>query len=110
MGWGGVQEGVGLLAAMDVFPDATLKEVGCLLLELCPEHNVLPGGFRPSQLPLVGASPDGVLLRQNGDVEIVEVKCVCPYTSNGGGGWPRSGPRPRPRRCQWPRACFQSRG
>ena len=86
MGWGGVQEGVGLLAAMDVFPDATLKEVGCLLLELCPEHNVLPGGFRPSQLPLVGASPDGVLLRQNGDVEIVEVKCVCPYTSNGGGG------------------------
>ena len=38
MAWGGVQEAVALLCLVDLFPDAKLKETGCLLLETIVEN------------------------------------------------------------------------
>ena len=33
-------------------------------------------------LPLLGASPDGIIKHANGATEVLEVKCVSPFTSN----------------------------
>ena len=42
-------------------------------------------GGDEGHLPLLGASPDGVLAHENGVREAVEVKCVCPFRAAGGG-------------------------
>ena len=93
MAWGGVQEAVALLCLVDLFPDAKLKETGCLLLETIVENVESVYGVALDDLPLIGASPDGTLVWKNGEINIVEVKCTCPYTDNPnkGGGWRNKG-------------------
>ena len=93
MAWGGVQEAVALLCLVDLFPDAKLKETGCLLLETIVENIESVYGVALDDLPLIGASPDGTLVWKNGEINIVEVKCTCPYTDNPnkGGGWRNKG-------------------
>jgi hypothetical protein len=94
MAWGGIQEAVALVCLMDLFPNAKLKETGCLLLESILENVQDTYGVSLDELPLIGASPDGTLALKTGEVQIVEVKCTCPYTDNKGnnnnGGWRKS--------------------
>ena len=61
MAWGGVQEAVALLCLVDLFPDAKLKETGCLLLETIVENVESVYGVALDDLPLIGASPDARL-------------------------------------------------
>ena len=86
MAWGGVQEAVALVCLMDFFPNAKMKETGCLLLETILENVKDVYDVSLDDLPLIGASPDGTLVLKNGELQIVEVKCSCPYADNKSGG------------------------
>jgi hypothetical protein len=82
MAWGGAQESVGLLAALNALvgpaaPLSRLYECGLCVGECVP----LPGGH-VGALPTLGASPDGVLLYGDGTVEAVEVKCHAPFAES----------------------------
>ena len=86
--WGRHQEATALVVALDaLLSDASpssararVWETGLCSLEGLP----LPAGSPPhAALPLIGASPDGLLLRADGSVEVVEVKAVCPFVGAG---------------------------
>ena len=90
-GWGSVQEDTALVSVMNTFRGARLEEVGLCPLEALPDLAALARswGVKPQHLPLLGASPDGILAHDNGIREAVEVKCVCPFraaTAGTGGG------------------------
>ena len=92
--WGSVQEETGLLTAMNVFPSASLQETGLHPLEALPTLNeyALRWGLRSAaDLPLIGASPDGILVHPNGILEAVEIKTVCPFQVPSGGGKSKGG-------------------
>ena len=77
--WGNTQESTALLAALNYFANddrgVVLREVGMCGAGL--RHNI---SSTTSSL-LVGASPDGLLSYPNGDIEVVEVKNHCPYST-----------------------------
>ena len=90
MAWGGVQEAVHCSVSRP-FPDAKLKEIGACCLK--PLSKILKVScVVPDDLPLIGASPRHACMK-NGEINIVEVKCTCPYTDNPnkGGGWRNKG-------------------
>ena len=98
MTWGGVQEATAVLALMNEFPNGRCQEVGCALLESTPERIPSNWNIDIGDLPLIGASPDAVLVREDGTREVVEIKNVCPWgdssTHRGGkgrGGGPGGG-------------------
>ena len=78
MAWGGVQEPTVVLAIINEFPNDTLEEVGCALLESSPERIPKSWKIDIGDLPLIGASPDAMIIRANGTREVVEIKNVCP--------------------------------
>jgi hypothetical protein len=73
--WGKLHEATGLLAVLDHVapPGALLHEVGLLAMEATTST------ADASTLPLMGASPDGLLVYADGTSHIVEVKCHCPF-------------------------------
>ena len=79
MAWGGVQEATAVLALMNEFPKATAHEIGCALLESSSARIPAAWGIDIGDLPLIGASPDAVLVRADGTKEVVEIKNVCPF-------------------------------
>lgn len=79
LAWGGVQEAIALVALMNEFPEATVEEIGCAMLEACGGGIPEEWGVEIGDLPLIGASPDGILVRANGEREVVEVKTMCPF-------------------------------
>lgn len=100
--WGSAQEATALLNVINFVgnldPNATVKEAGMLLMEVLSEIDCLscsdPLGntyrdvFRRSKenaLPLLGASPDGLIEYSDGSLEIIEIKCQSPYYSNNSG-------------------------
>jgi hypothetical protein len=57
-----------------------MYEVGLLPLEAVPsEHLKTAYGCTHPQLPLIGASPDGLIIYGDGAVEVCEVKCRSPF-------------------------------
>jgi hypothetical protein len=57
-----------------------MYEVGLLPLEAVrSEHLEAAYGCASSQLPLIGASPDGLIIYGDGAVEVCEVKCRSPF-------------------------------
>ena len=83
--WGTVQEAATLRALCDIFPEASLREVGLCALGTA----ALPQewGFAPGSLPPLGASPDGLIeFHADGGatLEVVEVKNTCPFDSSPG--------------------------
>ena len=78
MAWGGVQEATAVLAIINEFPNGRVQEVGCSLLESSPDRIPKEWGIDIGDLPLIGASPDGMLFRADGTKEVVEIKNVCP--------------------------------
>ena len=85
LAWGGVQEAVALLAIINEFPAAMVEEIGCAMLETHSDDILEKYGVDIADLPLIGASPDGILVRANGEREVVEVKTVCPFQQDGKG-------------------------
>lgn len=96
MQWGSIQESIGVLAALNALVGTQVMhahreskiEQACMLnsrvLEcgLCPSECVpLPPDlpFPTDQLPLFGASPDGVIMYGDGRVEGIEVKSHSPF-------------------------------
>lgn len=98
--WGSVQEEIGILTALNhlvgksictatVVPLSAslyytrLYEVGLCCLECLPS---LPSSctniINQSQLPSMGATPDGLLMYGDGTIEVVEVKTVSPFREN----------------------------
>jgi hypothetical protein len=81
MMWGNTQEATSLLTALNYFArndsGVVLREVGMCGAGLQQNST---GGSNSSNL-LVGASPDALLCYPNGDVEVVEVKNHCPYST-----------------------------
>jgi hypothetical protein len=64
---------------MNEFPSAMMEEIGCAMLEACSDEIPEEWGVGIGDLPLIGASPDGILVRANGEREVVEVKTMCPF-------------------------------
>jgi len=57
-----------------------MYEVGLLPLEAVPSEHVRAAyGCTLAQLPLIGASPDGLIIYGDGAVEVCEVKCRSPF-------------------------------
>ncbi|KAJ1461307.1 hypothetical protein M885DRAFT_611579 [Pelagophyceae sp. CCMP2097] len=95
LAWGTIQEGVGIVAAMDFVRKrgggAIVAEAGMLSPgtdNLCARPpGAVKGGraFKSESLggadldKLLGASPDGLILHADGSVEILEVKSVSPF-------------------------------
>lgn len=42
--------------------------------------------YHEEGLPLIGASPDGLIEREDGTIEVVEVKCHSPFVAGGAEG------------------------
>ena len=64
--WGGVQESIALLALMNELPDAIVEEAGLFMLEACAGGIPEEWDVDIGDLPLLGASPDGILVRAMG--------------------------------------------
>jgi len=64
MAWGTAQEGATLWALMHALPQSKLLEAGLF----CVDQARLPRawGFKPGELPPMGASPDGLLFHPGG--------------------------------------------
>lgn len=104
LAWGEEQEATALLNVINyvhsVDATAKVKEVGMCTFEGISEVCDVPANYldfrdtnmyyeiyhriyREEGLPLIGASPDGLIERQDGTVEVVEIKCHSPFISGG---------------------------
>ena len=107
--WGHEQEATAVVAAIDalgrrddsevdvravtrveVAPLVAVLEVGLCLAEEGPWLQ-LQRQRRLQPLPPLGASPDGLILRSDGTVEVLEVKCVSPFVAAAAAGSRGSG-------------------
>ena len=83
--WGSAQEATAILTAVNFFSkeNATVAEVGLCPLEcvegLPPE---IEAWRAEHTLPLIGASPDGLIKYPDGSSEVLEVKCSSPFVSS----------------------------
>jgi hypothetical protein len=82
MAWGGVQEATAVLALMNEFPNSCVHEIGCALLESAGGRIPLSWGIDIRDLPLIGASPDALLVHSDGTKEVVEIKNICPFVDS----------------------------
>lgn len=85
--WGSTQEPTSILAAVNFFASTggRVQEAGLCPLEahpLPPSLALSPDGS-PLSLPLMGASPDGVVQWPNGTLEAIEVKNHAPFREGG---------------------------
>lgn len=83
LAWGSAQEATGTLVAVNYFAkqNATISEVGLCALEAVADlPSIVQQWMRAEELPLVGASPDG-LIRFADHTEVLEVKCTSPFMS-----------------------------
>jgi hypothetical protein len=84
LAWGTAQEATATLAAINYFHtmNATVSEVGLCPLEtvegLSPE---ISSWIESGALPLVGASPDGLITYPDGSLDVLEIKCTSPFTT-----------------------------
>lgn len=60
--WGKAQEGASLLALGRAFPRSQVHEVGLCVLDAASLPLAVSGGIDTSQLPLIGASPDALII------------------------------------------------
>ena len=93
LAWGCAQESTAVLVALNYLlledPGVTIKEVGMCLIEShlgdhsCDSVYNLMNEWMSKQesLPLLGASPDGIILHSDGSMEVLEVKCVSPFVN-----------------------------
>jgi hypothetical protein len=94
--WGSVQEATAILAALNYFAtqeiNLRLCESGMFLIEALDSYSAATSSSsmslyqtihrmitRDETLPLLGASPDAIIQHENGQLEILEVKCFCPF-------------------------------
>jgi hypothetical protein len=49
------------------------------MLDFAKNTKLRDWGFNEDQLPPIGASPDGILSRSEGEREIIEIKNICPF-------------------------------
>eukprot|EP00949_MAST-11_sp_MAST-11-sp1_P003292 g3292.t1 len=79
--WGGCQEASALLCLMNELKDAEcFEECGCILLENQPRDALRKYGIQDiASLPLLGASPDGIVRNRDGSSAVVEIKCRSPF-------------------------------
>lgn len=101
--WGSVQEATALVSVINFMAKndstARVKEAGMLMFEALPEIVGIPLNYQESRntnvyhdafhlmyheqsLPLLGASPDGIIEYTDGRIEIVEIKCHSPFIFN----------------------------
>ena len=63
--WGHQHEPNGILSYLKAYPNSTVHEVGFVLLD--PTLDSIPAevkqGINPSQLPVIGSSPDGIIVQ-----------------------------------------------
>jgi hypothetical protein len=101
LAWGSAQEATAVLAAVNYMHriEATLgtewckggsfavREAGLLPLEaidVAATHAEAAAWIASGELPLMGASPDGLLLNStSGEVQVLEVKCSSPFVNDG---------------------------
>jgi len=74
MKWGSIQEATAILTAINYFSNSTLKEVG-----MCHNYPKKYYDFLASIGLYLGASPDAIILHEDGSTEILEVKNHCPF-------------------------------
>ncbi len=69
MAWGTAQEGASLWALMHALPKSKLLEAGLF----CVDQACFPKawGFKPGELPPMGASPDGLLFHSGGLCQVM---------------------------------------
>lgn len=98
--WGSTQEATSILSAINYFSRNSktfqhVKEIGLMPLEsvaeTCEDNDIYGLGVENSlrvksyldlkELPLLGASPDGLIMFDDGQVEILEVKNSSPFIS-----------------------------
>lgn len=85
--WGIAQEPTAILAVINYLTqtgtDAVVCESGmCLLEDISWGDGIylpLKDWLREGSLPLLGASPDGIIRYADGRIEVLEVKCVSPF-------------------------------
>ena len=103
MAWGSIQEATAVLAALNYFhqqdEDTKVRESGMCILETHEATvDIKNGKFKSDEtiavykhvfqaikqhsLPLIGASPDGIVEHSNGDIEVLEIKCSSPFIRN----------------------------
>ena len=98
LAWGSSQEPIAILAAVNALhlssPSSSVHEVGLCPLEAL-DSSFLPEEVRQwiaeGSLPLIGASPDGLIKHANGSIEVLEVKCSSPFISSHKGSNEREG-------------------
>jgi len=104
LAWGSAQEATAVLAAVNYMHrietalgtewcnggSFAVREVGLLPLEaidVAATHPEAATWFASGELPLMGASPDGLMLNStSGEIQVLEVKCSSPFVSDGGSG------------------------
>ncbi|KAJ1415725.1 hypothetical protein B484DRAFT_454476 [Ochromonadaceae sp. CCMP2298] len=72
------------LVLQDILRSAT-KGAG-VTVSIGQVYAALDKWMKDGTLPLLGASPDGILQHADGAVEVLEVKCSSPFVSYSGGG------------------------
>lgn len=81
--WGSAQEASTLRSAVEQLePGACLAEAGLSMLDVTTLPPVIAERVRGAALPPIGASPDAMLRRADGQLETVEVKNVCPFVKD----------------------------
>ena len=91
LAWGKTQEGIGMLAAVNAFK-GSVAECGLLCAEapgavdrLAERWPVKPRSIKPApQRCPVGASPDGLIIYDDGALDVLEIKSVAPFVRASG--------------------------
>lgn len=87
LAWGSIQEATAILAAVNYFHNtsrgtAKVSEVGMLALEAIDDlPQEISSWCSDGTLPLIGASPDGIIKYEDGTVDVLEIKCSSPFVS-----------------------------
>uniref|UniRef100_A0A7S4E7L6 YqaJ viral recombinase domain-containing protein n=1 Tax=Pelagomonas calceolata TaxID=35677 RepID=A0A7S4E7L6_9STRA len=91
LAWGKTQEGIGMLAAVNAL-EGSVAETGLLCAEapgavdrLAERWPVKPRTIRPAPRKCpVGASPDGLIIYDDGALDVLEIKSVAPFVRGSG--------------------------
>ena len=91
LAWGKTQEGIGMLAAVNAL-DGAVAETGLLCAEapgavdrLAERWPVKPRTTPPAQRRCpIGASPDGLIIYDDGALDVLEIKSVAPFVRGSG--------------------------
>ncbi len=95
--WGHRHEKNGVMSFLQAYPHTQVVERGYVEMEFDRLPADVRGVVNGDDLPKMGASPDGIILRCN-DVALLEVKTKVPYVPQEGGSWRFIGKRCKPHR------------